>query len=104
MLVVLIGSARRRLVATFDLACGYAAICHFREFLLTWLAATRRLLKPDGTLWVIGSYHNIFRIGTQLQDLGFWILNFGTPGTLFWAPGATRGAFVGSFWDKSRIL
>ena len=33
------------------------------------------MLKPDGALWVIGSYHNIFRVGTALQDLGFWILN-----------------------------
>ena len=40
-----------------------------------WLSNARRLLKPDGTLWVIGSYHNIFRIGATLQDLGFWILN-----------------------------
>jgi modification methylase len=40
-----------------------------------WLSAARRVLKSDGTLWVIGSYHNIFRIGALLQDLGFWILN-----------------------------
>ncbi|HUO93714.1 MAG TPA: site-specific DNA-methyltransferase, partial [Rhizomicrobium sp.] len=40
-----------------------------------WLTACRRLLKPTGALWVIGTYHNIFRIGAQLQDLGFWILN-----------------------------
>jgi modification methylase len=40
-----------------------------------WLSACRRALKDDGTLWVIGTYHNIFRIGRILQDLGFWILN-----------------------------
>ncbi|MGD9741459.1 MAG: site-specific DNA-methyltransferase, partial [Dongiaceae bacterium] len=40
-----------------------------------WLKAARRLLTPAGSLWVIGSYHNIFRVGTRLQDLGFWILN-----------------------------
>ncbi|MGB0670616.1 MAG: site-specific DNA-methyltransferase [Rhodospirillales bacterium] len=40
-----------------------------------WLREARRVLKPDGTLWVIGSYHNIFRVGARLQDLGFWILN-----------------------------
>ncbi|HJQ60575.1 MAG TPA: site-specific DNA-methyltransferase [Vineibacter sp.] len=40
-----------------------------------WLEAARRVLKPEGTLWVIGSYHNIFRIGAALQDLGFWLLN-----------------------------
>ena len=41
----------------------------------SWLAAARRALKDTGTLWVIGSYHNIFRVGSILQDLGFWILN-----------------------------
>ena len=44
-------------------------------FTRAWLSEARRLLRKDGTLWVIGSYHNIFRIGTILQDLGFWILN-----------------------------
>lgn len=44
-------------------------------FTKAWLAAARRVLKPEGTLWVIGSYHNIFRVGAQLQDLGFWVLN-----------------------------
>jgi modification methylase len=44
-------------------------------FTRSWLAAAQRLLKPDGALWVIGSYHNIYRVGAILQDLGFWILN-----------------------------
>jgi len=44
-------------------------------FTRQWLSACRRVLKDDGTIWVIGSYHNIYRIGTILQDLGFWILN-----------------------------
>jgi modification methylase len=47
----------------------------YDSFTRDWLAACRDLLKPDGALWVIGSYHNIFRVGTQLQDLGYWILN-----------------------------
>ncbi|MBI2977389.1 MAG: site-specific DNA-methyltransferase, partial [Rhodospirillales bacterium] len=47
----------------------------YDRFTKAWLAAARRLLKPDGTLWVIGSYHNIFRVGAILQDLGFWMLN-----------------------------
>ncbi|WP_448189136.1 DNA methyltransferase [Azospirillum sp. sgz301742] len=47
----------------------------YDKFSRDWLAAVRRVLKPDGTLWVIGSYHNIFRVGSVLQDLGFWILN-----------------------------
>src|ERR1051325_9274424 len=40
-----------------------------------WLAEARRILKDDGTIWVIGSYHNIFKVGSAIQDLGFWILN-----------------------------
>src|ERR1700741_4006136 len=40
-----------------------------------WVMAARRVMKPSATLWVIGSYHNIFRVGSILQDLGFWILN-----------------------------
>ena len=47
----------------------------YDKFSKAWLSEARRVLKPDGTLWVIGSYHNIFRVGTILQDLDFWILN-----------------------------
>jgi len=47
----------------------------YDAFTQEWLNACRRVLKPTGTLWVIGTYHNIFRIGRILQDLGFWILN-----------------------------
>ena len=47
----------------------------YDAFTRAWLAECRRLLRKDGTLWVIGAYHNIFRIGAILQDLGFWILN-----------------------------
>ena len=47
----------------------------YDTFTREWLAEARRILKPDGTLWVIGSYHNIFRVGAALQDEGFWILN-----------------------------
>jgi len=47
----------------------------YDAFTRAWLAEARRILKPTGSLWVIGSYHNIFRVGTALQDLGFWILN-----------------------------
>jgi modification methylase len=47
----------------------------YDEFSRAWLTECRRVLKPTGTLWVIGSYHNIFRVGTVLQDLGYWILN-----------------------------
>ena len=47
----------------------------YDAFTRAWLAEARRILKPNGSLWVIGSYHNIFRVGTSLQDAGFWILN-----------------------------
>jgi modification methylase len=47
----------------------------YDAFSRAWLAEARRILKPNGTLWVIGSYHNIFRVGSVLQDEGFWILN-----------------------------
>ncbi len=47
----------------------------YDAFTREWLGECRRLLRKDGTLWVIGSYHNIFRIGAALQDLGFWLLN-----------------------------
>ncbi len=47
----------------------------YDQFTRDWLSACRRVLKHTGTLWVIGSYHNIYRVGAILQDLGFWILN-----------------------------
>ncbi len=47
----------------------------YDRFTRAWLTAARRALKPDGTIWVIGSYHNIFRVGSALQDLGYWMLN-----------------------------
>jgi len=47
----------------------------YDDFTRAWMAECQRVLKDDGALWVIGSYHNIFRVGTVLQDLGFWILN-----------------------------
>ena len=53
----------------------FHSFAEYDRFTHAWLKAARRLLKPDGSLWVIGSYHNIFRMGVALQDLGFWILN-----------------------------
>lgn len=47
----------------------------YDDFTRAWMLAIRRVLKPEGTIWVIGSYHNIFRVGTIMQDLGFWVLN-----------------------------
>ncbi|HEY8594296.1 MAG TPA: site-specific DNA-methyltransferase [Devosiaceae bacterium] len=53
----------------------FDSFAHYDEFTRAWLKAARRILKPDGAIWVIGSYHNIFRVGTALQDIGFWLLN-----------------------------
>jgi modification methylase len=53
----------------------FASFAAYDDFTRAWLSACRRVLKPTGTLWVIGSYHNIFRVGSILQDLEFWILN-----------------------------
>jgi modification methylase len=53
----------------------FDGLADYDRFTSEWLTAARRVLKDDGTLWVIGSYHNIFRVGARLQDLGFWILN-----------------------------
>ena len=47
----------------------------YDEFTISWLKECKRILKKNGALWVIGSYHNIFRLGTAIQNLGFWILN-----------------------------
>ncbi len=53
----------------------FASFEAYDTFTRAWLSACRRVMKPTATLWVIGSYHNIFRVGSALQDLGFWILN-----------------------------
>ncbi|MGD9809841.1 MAG: site-specific DNA-methyltransferase [Sphingobium sp.] len=47
----------------------------YDAFTRDWLTEARRILKPNGSIWVIGSYHNIFRVGSMMQDQGFWILN-----------------------------
>ena len=47
----------------------------YDEFTVNWLKECKRILKKNGTIWIIGSYHNIFRVGAKIQDLGFWILN-----------------------------
>lgn len=54
---------------------SFASSAEYNEFTCAWLTECKRVLKPDGCLWTIGSYHNIFRVGSVLQDLGFWILN-----------------------------
>ena len=53
----------------------FDTLAAYDRFTALWLAEARRILKPDGTIWVIGSYHNIFRLGAAIQDLGYWVLN-----------------------------
>src|SRR3712207_958129 len=53
----------------------FASFADYDAFTRAWLLAARRVMKKNATLWVIGSYHNIFRVGAALQDLDFWILN-----------------------------
>jgi modification methylase len=53
----------------------FADFAAYDQFTCDWLKEAKRVLKPDGCLWVIGSYHNIFRVGAILQNLGYWILN-----------------------------
>lgn len=53
----------------------FDSFAHYDIFTRAWLKAARRILKPDGAIWVIGSYHNIFRVGAALQDLDYWLLN-----------------------------
>lgn len=57
---------------SWDKFDGFA---EYDTFTRDWLSAARRLLKPDGTIWVIGTYHNIYRVGAMLQNLGYWTLN-----------------------------
>ena len=64
-----------RVDAVDDAWDQFASFAAYDAFTRAWLAAARRLLKPDGAIWVIGSYHNVFRVGAALQDADFWILN-----------------------------
>ena len=57
------------------LGTNSTSFAEYDRFSHAWLAECRRVLKPDGAIWVIGSYHNIFRLGVAMQDLGFWIQN-----------------------------
>ncbi|WP_306119593.1 MULTISPECIES: site-specific DNA-methyltransferase [unclassified Roseitalea] len=66
---------RSRVDACDDDWDRFGSFADYDAFTRAWLLAARRVLKPAGTIWVIGSYHNIFRVGASLQDLGYWILN-----------------------------
>ncbi|MGZ8415571.1 MAG: DNA methyltransferase [Methyloceanibacter sp.] len=64
-----------RVDAVDDAWDKFGSFAAYDAFTRDWLSACRRVLKPSASLWVIGSYHNIFRVGAILQDLGFWVLN-----------------------------
>ena len=64
-----------RVAAVDDSWDKFASFAEYDKFTREWLAACRRVLKDTGTIWVIGSYHNIYRVGAILQELDFWILN-----------------------------
>jgi modification methylase len=64
-----------RVAAVDDDWDKFSSFSAYDDFTRAWLLACRRLMKPSATIWVIGSYHNIFRVGAIMQDLGFWILN-----------------------------
>ena len=53
----------------------FKSFAEYDAFTRAWLSAARRVLKDTGTLWVIGSYHNIYRVGAVLMDVGYWVLN-----------------------------
>ncbi|MEO6247150.1 MAG: site-specific DNA-methyltransferase [Sphingomicrobium sp.] len=64
-----------RVDAVDDAWDKFDSLAVYDKFTKVWLAEARRILKDDGTIWVIGSYHNIYRVGALLQDADFWILN-----------------------------
>ncbi len=64
-----------RVDAVDDAWDSFSSFAAYDKFTRAWLAEVRRVLKPDGAIWVIGSYHNVFRVGAAIQDAGFWILN-----------------------------
>lgn len=66
---------RTKVDAVHDHWDRFEDFAEYDAFTREWLSASRRVLKETGTIWVIGSYHNIFRVGALMQDLGFWILN-----------------------------
>ena len=66
---------RTRVAAVEDAWDKFVSFKEYDQFTRLWLSGCKRVLKDTGTLWVIGTYHNIYRVGSILQDLGFWILN-----------------------------
>jgi site-specific DNA-methyltransferase (adenine-specific)/modification methylase len=71
----LIRPNRSRVDAVNDDWDQFANLAEYDRFTIDWLTGCRRVLKDTGTLWAIGSYHNIYRVGAKMMDLGFWFLN-----------------------------
>ena len=71
----LIRPDRSRVNAVNDKWDQFESFKVYDDFTINWLSECRRVLKKNGSIWIIGSYHNIFRVGAKIQDLGFWILN-----------------------------
>ena len=66
---------RSKVSAVNDRWDQFESFKKYDDFTYAWLSECKRILKKNGAIWVIGSYHNIFRVGATIQDLGFWILN-----------------------------
>jgi site-specific DNA-methyltransferase (adenine-specific)/modification methylase len=71
----LIRPDRSKVSAVNDKWDQFESFKTYDNFTTNWLTECKRILKKNGSIWVIGSYHNIFRVGSIIQDLGFWILN-----------------------------
>ena len=65
----------RKLMLLAMIGINFSSFSRYDKFTEQWLRHCQGILKPNGTIWVIGSYHNIFRVGKIIQDLGFWVLN-----------------------------
>ena len=76
----------------------FASFEVYDQFTIQWMTQAQRILKDDGALWVIGSYPNIFRVGTVLQNLGFWILN-----DVIWRKTNPMPNFKGTRFTRSLI-
>ena len=86
--------------AVKDMWDKFSSFSEYDKFTSEWLRASRRVLKDTGTIWVIGSYHNIFRVGAIMQDLGFWTLN-----SVIWEKGNPMPNFRGvRFTNSHEIL
>jgi len=66
---------RSKVSAVNDKWDQFNSFKHYDEFCIAWLSECKRILKDNGSIWVIGSYHNIFRLGYHLQNLNYWLLN-----------------------------